>query len=125
MNVIIVVGSKHGSTRAIAEAAGDELRNAGFDVSIQDADVNAVSLDGYDAAVIGSAVYVGRWLKDARAFLEANREHLREMPLWLFSSGPLDDATGKSDDLADVRAFADDLHARSHQIFAGSSRNRI
>ena len=43
MNVIIVVDSKHGSTRAIAEAIGDELRNGGLDVSIADADAAAVS----------------------------------------------------------------------------------
>ncbi len=119
MNVIIVVGSKHGSTRSIAEVVGDELRNGGLDVSIVDADAATISLDGYDAAVIGSAVYVGRWMKDARAFLQASRESLRKMPLWLFSSGPLSDAAEQPDDLADVRAFADDVHARDHRVFAG------
>jgi menaquinone-dependent protoporphyrinogen oxidase len=122
MKVIIVVGSKHGSTRSIAEAVGDELRESGLDVSIADADADAadVSFDGYDAAVIGSAVYVGRWMKDARNFLEANREPLRKMPLWLFSSGPLGDEAEKPDDLADVRAFAADVQARDHRVFAGS-----
>ena len=120
MNVIIVVGSKHGSTRSIAEAVGDQLRTAGLDVTIVDADAAAVSVDGYDAAVIGSAVYVGRWTKSARTFLEVNRESLRKMPLWLFSSGPLGDGTKKPDDLADVRAFADDVHARDHRVFAGN-----
>ena len=81
MNVIVVVGSKHGSTRAIAEAVGTELRNGGLDVTIVDAESAAISLDGYDAAVIGSAVYVGRWMKDARTFLKANREALRKIPL--------------------------------------------
>jgi len=121
MKVIIVVGSKHGSTRSIAEVVGDELRNGGLDASLVDADAADISLDGYDAAVIGSAVYVGRWLKDARAFLEANREALRKMPLWLFSSGPLaGDGSEQPDELADVRAFADDVHARDHRVFAGS-----
>jgi menaquinone-dependent protoporphyrinogen oxidase len=120
MNVIIVVGSKHGSTRSIAEAVGDELRKGGLYVSIVDADAADISLDGYDAAVIGSAVYVGRWMKDASAFLEANRESLRKMPLWLFSSGPLGDGSEQPDDLADVRAFADDVQARDHRVFAGN-----
>ena len=118
MNVIIVVGSKHGSTRSIAEAVGDELRDRGLDVSIADADAAGISLEGYDAAVIGSAVYVGRWMKDARTFLEANRESLRMMPLWLFSSGPLGDGS-RPDDVVDVRAFAEDVHARDHRVFAG------
>ena len=120
MNVIIVVGSKHGSTRSIAEVVGDEIRSGGLDVSIVDADAADISLDGYDAAVIGSAVYVGRWMKDARAFIEANRELLRKMPLWLFSSGPLKAGSEQPGDLADVLAFADDVHARDHRVFAGS-----
>jgi menaquinone-dependent protoporphyrinogen oxidase len=120
MNVIIVVGSKHGSTRAIAEVVGEELRNSGLDVSIVDADASDISLDGYGAAVIGSAVYVGRWMKDARDFIVANRESLRKMPLWLFSSGPLDDVSDKPIDHAEVRAFADDVRARDHRVFAGS-----
>jgi menaquinone-dependent protoporphyrinogen oxidase len=121
MNVIIVVGSKHGSTRAIAEAVGDELRIRSVDVTLADADgeTKNISLDGYDAAVIGSAVYIGHWMKDARAFLDANRESLRKMPVWLFSSGPLGDGSKQPDDLADVRAFADDVQARDHHIFAG------
>jgi menaquinone-dependent protoporphyrinogen oxidase len=119
MNVIIVVASKHGSTRSIAETVGDELRNRGLNVSIADADGSDVSLDGYDAALIGSAVYVGRWMKDARTFLEANREALRKMPVWLFSSGPLGRGSEQSDELADVRAFAGDVQARDHRVFAG------
>ena len=79
MNVIVVVGSKHGSTRSIAEAVDDELRNGGLRVTIVGVESAAILLDGYDAAVIGSAVYVGRWMKDARPFIEANRETLRKI----------------------------------------------
>ena len=120
MKVIIVVASKHGSTRSIADVMGDELRSGGLGVSIIDADADDTSLDGYDAAVIGSAVYVGRWMNDARTFLDANRESLRKMPLWLFSSGPLKDGSEQPDDLAEVRAFADNVDARDHRVFAGS-----
>ena len=120
MNVIIVVGSRHGSTRSIAEVVGDELRNGGLDVSIVDADAPDISVEGYDAAVIGSAVYIGKWMKDARAFLEANRELLSKIPVWLFSSGPLKDGPEQPVDLAEVRVFADDVHARDHRVFAGS-----
>ena len=120
MRVVIVVESKHGSTRAIAEVVGDEIRKAGLEASIVDADATDIALDGYDAAVIGSAVYVGRWMKNARVFLEANRETLRNMPLWMFSSGPLKEGSERPDDLAEVRAFAADVLARDSRIFAGS-----
>ena len=119
MHVIIVVGSKHGSTRSIAEAVGEVLRHRGINVTTVDADAASASLAGYDAAVIGSAVYVGRWMKGAQAFLDANRESLRNMPLWLFSSGPLGEGPKHPDDLAEIRGFAADVHAKDHQIFAG------
>lgn len=61
-------------------------------------------------------------MKDARSFLEANREALRTMPLWLFSSGPLGDGPDRPDELADVRAFADDVHARDHRVFDDVAR---
>ena len=120
MNVLIVVASKHGSTSAIAAAVGEELRKNGLDVSITDADDAEVSVEGFDAAVVGSAVYVGHWMKDARSFLDAHRQQLRDMPLWLFSSGPLSERADQSDDLADVRAVAADLRARDHRVLAGS-----
>ncbi|HTO01631.1 MAG TPA: flavodoxin domain-containing protein [Microthrixaceae bacterium] len=120
MNVIVVVASKHGSTSAIAAAVGEELRNGGLDVSIVTAGDPNSSLDGCDAVVMGSAVYVGQWMKAARTFAEAHREKLRGMPVWMFSSGPLGDGSQQADDLADVRVLAEDLGARDHRVFAGS-----
>jgi len=46
---------------------------------------------GYDAAVIGSAIYVGRWLDAAREILERHKVELRAKPVWLFASGPIGD----------------------------------
>jgi menaquinone-dependent protoporphyrinogen oxidase len=43
--------------------------------------------------VIGSAVYVGQWRKEAAAFLESNEKELARRPVWLFSTGP----TGNGD----------------------------
>ena len=45
------------------------------------------------AIVLGSAVYVGLWRKEAVAFLEANEKAMAKMPVWFFSSGP----TGEGD----------------------------
>ena len=43
--------------------------------------------------VLGSAVYIGRWRKEAARFLKANEKILSHRLVWLFSSGP----TGKGD----------------------------
>jgi menaquinone-dependent protoporphyrinogen oxidase len=34
---------------------------------------------------------MGRWLSEANKFLEENQDELVNMPVWLFSSGPLGD----------------------------------
>jgi Flavodoxin domain len=47
------------------------------------------NLEGYDAFVIGSAVYMTHWLKEAAEFVMRNRAVLASHPVWLFSSGPL------------------------------------
>ncbi len=46
-------------------------------------------LAGYDAFVVGSAVYAAHWQKEAAAFVQRNRTVLATRPVWLFSSGPL------------------------------------
>jgi menaquinone-dependent protoporphyrinogen oxidase len=50
-------------------------------------------LSAYKAVVLGSAVYIGQWRKEAVKFLKANETVLAEKPVWLFSSGP----TGEGD----------------------------
>jgi len=53
--------------------------------------------------VIGSAVYMGRWLPAARDLIEGHREVLSAMPVWLFSSGPLGDPSVPVEELAGVQ----------------------
>ena len=83
--VLVAYASKHGATAEIARAIAEELRRAGSSVDCLPAD-EVEGVDGYEAAVIGSAVYMKRWLKPARHLLR--RDELGERPLWLFSSGP-------------------------------------
>jgi menaquinone-dependent protoporphyrinogen oxidase len=82
--------SRHGSTYEIAEAITNEIQEAGFMAELREINQNP-HLPMYDAAIIGSAVYMGRWLSEANKFLEENQDELVNMPVWLFSSGPLGD----------------------------------
>ena len=92
MNILITYASKYGATQEIAEKIGEVIRQAGLQAdilpigSIQD-------LTPYEAVILGSAVYIGKWLKEAERFLQANEKILADRPLWLFSSGP----TGEGD----------------------------
>jgi menaquinone-dependent protoporphyrinogen oxidase len=87
MTVLVTYATKHGSTREIAEAIGGRLREQGLDAEVRP----IRELDGlerFDALVIGSAVYLGSWMKEASAFLDRHEETLHRVPTWLFSSGP-------------------------------------
>jgi len=92
--VLVAHASKRGGTGEIAEEIGRVLRDAGLDVDVVPAD-RAGDPSAYDAVVLGSAVYIGRWRKEAVKFLEAHAETLADRKVWFFSSGP----TGEGDPL--------------------------
>jgi menaquinone-dependent protoporphyrinogen oxidase len=92
--VLVAYGSKYGATAEIAERIGEVLREAGLRTEVLPAD-QVGDLAGYGAVVLGSAVYIGRWQKEAARFLKANEETLADKMVWLFSSGP----TGEGDPL--------------------------
>lgn len=87
MPILIAYASRYGATREIAEAIGRVLRDRGRAVDVRPA-AEVTRLEGYRAVVVGSALYSGGWLDDAHEFLESFQEELRELPVWLFSSGP-------------------------------------
>jgi menaquinone-dependent protoporphyrinogen oxidase len=120
MRVLVTAASRHGATHEIADAIAAGLERRGVDAGVQQAE-DLTSLDGYDAFVIGSAVYVGRWLDTARELVESNVAALAERPVWLFSSGPLGppDALKPEGDPVDVTALADAVRAEDHRVFAG------
>jgi menaquinone-dependent protoporphyrinogen oxidase len=119
MNVLVASASRHGATREIADLIGATIAARGVRTDIREiGDVPA--LEGYDAVVIGSAVYMGGWIRSARAFVERHADELAARPTWLFSSGPIGDPP-KPD--AETAVRVDDLiqaaHAREHRLFAG------
>lgn len=83
----MVVASKYGSTREVAEAIAEELCRA-HEVQIRDA-AKLENLHGADAVGLGSAIYGGRWLQPARRLIEERSGELAARPTWLFSVGPL------------------------------------
>ena len=87
MRVLVAAAGRHGATAEIAETIGGELTKAGVDVDVVDVD-DVHGLGDYDAVVLGSAVYIGHWLKSAAAFATSRDAELRARPTWLFSSGP-------------------------------------
>ena len=92
--VLVAYATKRGATAEIAERIGQVLRKQGLHADVLPAN-RVGDLAPYQAVVLGSAVYIGRWRKEAVRFLEANESLLAQRPVWLFSSGP----TGEGDPL--------------------------
>lgn len=116
MTVLVTYAGKHGATTEIAEALGRALDAYGIDAAVVPAgEVDGVG--GYDAVVLGSAVYMGSWLAPALALVEANEDALRERPTWLFSSGPLGDPP--QPEPPDVSALVQRTRARGHAVLPG------
>src|SRR6476646_4096693 len=92
MKILVAVAGRHGSTNEIGGAITQTLRDLGHTVD-QLTMEGGTDIGRYDAAIVGSAVYMGNWLPDARAFVERNRSILSSMPVWLFSSGPIGPST--------------------------------
>lgn len=120
--VLLVVASKHGSTSEIAGALAAELKSQGLGVDLRDLqkgeEIGGIS--GYEAVILGSAVYAGSWLPQARHFVEQHHLALSITPLWLFSSGPLGPAGPKTEiDPATLNTSAKDLNVKDHRVFLG------
>jgi menaquinone-dependent protoporphyrinogen oxidase len=118
--VLVAYASKMGSTAEIGDALAERLAAAGLDVDRRSVgDVGDV--DAYQAVVLGSAVYLGRWRSDALGFLKRFGRGLSRRPVWLFQSGPLDDSTDREDVPLPRRvdAVARAIGVRGHVTFGG------
>ena len=122
--VLVAYATKYGATAEIAEKIGPVLRQAGLRTDVLPAD-RAGDLSAYGAVVLGSAVYIGRWRKEAAKFLTANERALSGKPVWLFSSGP--PGEGDPVELQDgwrfpgsLQPVADRIQPRDIAVFHGS-----
>lgn len=88
--VLVAYASRHEATAEIAAAIAGELGAAGCVADVVEARAVA-SLAGIDAAIVGSALYLGRWDESALELLRRERAGLARIPTWLFSSGPVGD----------------------------------
>lgn len=118
MRVLVSVASKHGATDEIGHAIAGALREAGLSaIEVEPAAVTG--LDAFDAFVLGSAIYAGRWQESMRKLVERERDTLASKPVWLFSSGPLGDPPVPATEPIDGAELTARIGAREHRVFAG------
>jgi menaquinone-dependent protoporphyrinogen oxidase len=118
MRLVVAVASKHGATHEIAQRIGEVLKRRGLDVTVSSAD-QIKEVIGYDAVILGSAVYAGRWMKEARDLADQIASGDLVPKVWLFSSGPIGDPPKPEEDPVDVADMVDTVAAREHRVFAG------
>lgn len=123
MKVLVTAASKEGATSEIAEAIAQTLRKRGLEITVS-APERVEDIRGYDAVVIGSAVYMGRWLEPASGLVHRCGAAMADRPVWLFSSGPVGNPRRKlvqqmGADPVEMPALLAQTQAREHRIFAG------
>ena len=84
--ILVAYATRYGSTADVAEAIGDELRKAGETVDVRPI-TDITDLSSYRAVVIGSPIYMGRWLPESQVFIEKNQQFLRTIPVAYFAVG--------------------------------------
>jgi menaquinone-dependent protoporphyrinogen oxidase len=119
MKTYVVTATKHGSTRDIGVAIAERLRERGHDAIAIDAD-DAGQLDEVSAIVLGSPIYMGRWLKSARKLLDSLDSEPPGRPIFTFTVGPLGDPPEPVDaePEEDVERFCAE-RAISDRMFSG------
>jgi len=121
--ILVTYASKYGSTKEIAEKIGEVLRQEGLPADVLPVD-GIRDLNPYKAIILGSAVYIGKWQKEAVKFLQDNEKIMADRPVWLFSSGP----TGEGDPVkllegwrlpAELQPVADRIQPHDITVFHG------
>ena len=86
MHILVTAASKHGATDEVADAIAKRIEASGITVDrLAPADVTSV--EGYDAVIVGSAVYILQWMPEAHDFMERFKDDLPVGQVWAFSVG--------------------------------------
>ena len=123
ITLLVAYAGKMGGTKGIATAIDAELSSAGIDVTFLDA-ADVHSVERFDAAVLGSALYTRRWRPDAVRVLKLLSRRTIEIgsiPTWLFQSGPCGDGAQTQQEASPmkVRRYADRIGAAHPITFGG------
>ena len=118
MKVLVCAATKYGATGEIANVVADVLAEEGLEVTVIPPE-QAGAIEQFDAVVLGSAVYMGQWMKPARELVDRSAAALAARPVWLFSSGPVGEPAKPAENPVDVSKILQSTNARDHRVFTG------
>jgi menaquinone-dependent protoporphyrinogen oxidase len=109
-----------GGTAGLGEMVARSLERHGHRALVEEAGDRA-DVASYDVVIVGGALYAMRWHRDARRFVRRNADALRTLPVYFFSSGPLDDSAldGSIPPTKQVQKLMEKVGARGHATFGG------
>jgi menaquinone-dependent protoporphyrinogen oxidase len=120
MRALIVYGTRNGGTAGLAHMIGTAFEREGWQVQIADA-ADAPGIGDVDLVVVGGGLYVGRWVPSVRHWVRRHTATLKLVPVWFFSSGPLDDSAAAGDmaPAPSVAKLAREVEVHGHMTFGG------
>lgn len=87
MRILITWGSRRGGTEGIARILGEALQREGHHVDVLPPE-KAARVTGFDAVVVGGALYANRWHRAARRFVTRRERDLRGVYRVVFLQRP-------------------------------------
>jgi menaquinone-dependent protoporphyrinogen oxidase len=85
--ILVAYDSKHGATAEIAYRIFSSLQQEGHEAELLSLEKKTDPAP-YDIIILGSAIYIGQWRKNAIKFLKKNEQLLSAKKTWIFSTGP-------------------------------------
>ena len=120
MKALIVYGSKNGGTAGLAHMIATAFEREGWQTEVKDA-AERPGIGDVDVVVVGGGLYANRWVPSVRQWVHQHLATLKNVPVWFFSSGPLDD-TARAGDIAPVTGVAKlarEVEISGHMTFGG------
>ena len=118
MRILLAVASRHQGTWEIGEVIAQRLAAHGHVVD-QRAPEDVATVAGYDAVVLGSAVYTAHWLPAARDLADRCAAELRERQVWTFSSGLATQPANSANSPLELAALRERIGSLGHRSFRG------
>jgi menaquinone-dependent protoporphyrinogen oxidase len=120
MKALIVYGSKNGGTAGLAHMIATAFEREGWRTDVRDV-AERPGIGDVDVVVVGGGLYMNRWVGSVRQWVRQHTPTLKTVPVWFFSSGPLDDSARAGDiaPVAGVAKFAKEIEISGHMTFGG------
>lgn len=126
---LVVYGTGEGQTAKVADRITATLEERGHDVKTVDIESvsDELSIDAFDAALIGSSIHVGKHHSAIPGFVASNRETLHGRPTAFFQLS-LSSAVDDEERRAEAASYVDDLleevdwHPDRIGLFGGALR---